>query len=157
MRELTHVTLTTGHSRRSPRSEVDDDIVEAFKPIVSGGGGEINGLHVRIETPHTFTLSGRAGSPAVRCWLTTTADADPRLWATAGGDGPEPTAPWLAVRILVDALKCTPDEMIMLGDAERCVAGYHRKPAGSLVADEPRSLIGASRSVSSRNARLERG
>ena len=119
---LTHVTLMTGHTRRSPRSEVGGDIITRLKSIVAAGEGEMSGLHIRIESLHTFTLAWRVDSPVVRCWLTTTADSDPRLWAAAGGEGPEPPAPWLAVQILRDALKCTPDEMIMLGDAERCVA-----------------------------------
>jgi hypothetical protein len=44
------------------------------------------------------------------------------LWKQTQGEGSEPTGPWLAVRLLLGALHCTTDQVMMLGDAERCVA-----------------------------------
>ena len=39
---LKHVTLLTGHSRRSPRSEVADEVIERLAPVLSEAltGGE---------------------------------------------------------------------------------------------------------------------
>jgi hypothetical protein len=54
---------------------------------------------------------------AVRCWLSR--DPNPDLWDF---DIPEPSAPWLAVALLDEAANLTPDQVFMLGDAERCVA-----------------------------------
>jgi len=31
--DLWHLTLTTGHGRRSPRSEVADDVVAMLRPL----------------------------------------------------------------------------------------------------------------------------
>lgn len=33
---ITHITLTTGHTRRSPRDEVGDDILRALHPFLAG-------------------------------------------------------------------------------------------------------------------------
>ena len=40
----------------------------------------------------------------------------------AGGQGSEPTGTWLAVCLLPGALQCTTHQIMMLGDAERCIA-----------------------------------
>jgi hypothetical protein len=120
MDALIHITLNSGDARISPRSEVRDDIVEMLKPIVDADGGEVAGLHVTMEAARVFTLGWQADDPAVRCYLAK--QPDPALWKQTGGQGSEPTGPWLAVRLLPAALRCTTDQVMMLGDAERCVA-----------------------------------
>ena len=35
--EMQHLTLNTGHSRRSPRCEVDDDVIEMMQPLCQPG------------------------------------------------------------------------------------------------------------------------
>jgi hypothetical protein len=42
-------TLTTGHTRSSPRSEVSDDVIATLAPIVRAGGGEVAGLAIRCD------------------------------------------------------------------------------------------------------------
>lgn len=73
MTTLAHVTLDTGHTRASPRSEVQNDIIALLKPIVAAGGRIIKDLHISIEShsgPLTvFSLGWEAGNPAVRCWV----------------------------------------------------------------------------------------
>jgi len=40
---MIHLTLSTGHSRVSPRSEVSDDVIAALRPVVRAGGGMLPG------------------------------------------------------------------------------------------------------------------
>jgi hypothetical protein len=120
MNPLIHITLNSGDARISLRSEVSDDTIAMLKPIVVAGGGEIADLHIMLEAADVFTLGWQPDTPAVRCYLAK--QPNPALWKQTGGQGNEPTGPWLAVRLLPDALKCTTDQVMMLGDAERCVA-----------------------------------
>jgi hypothetical protein len=120
MDALIHITLNSGDLRISPRSEVRDDVIERVKPIVAARGGEVAGLHITMEAADVFTLGWQADAPAVRCYLANEPNA--ALWKRTEGEGSEPTGPWLAVRLLPGALQCTTDQIMMLGDAERCVA-----------------------------------
>jgi hypothetical protein len=120
MDTLIHITLNSGDARISPRSEVSDETVEILKPVVAAGGGEIAGLHILMEAADVFTLGWQADTPAVRCYLAR--EPNPALWKQAEGQGSEPTGTWLAVRLLPGALLCTTEQVMMLGDAERCVA-----------------------------------
>jgi hypothetical protein len=115
-----HITLNSGDARISPRSEVRDDVIEMLKPIVDAGGGEISALHVVFESASVFTLGWQPDAPAVRCYLAK--EPNPALWKQTEGERSEPTGSWLAVRLLPGALHCTTDQIMMLGDAERCVA-----------------------------------
>jgi hypothetical protein len=117
---LTHITLNSGDARISPRSEACNDAIQIIKPIVAAGGGEVGGLHITMEAADVFTLGWQANVPAVRCYLAK--QPNPTLWTQTGGQGREPTGPWLAVRLLPGALQCTTDQVMMLGDAERHVA-----------------------------------
>ena len=117
---LIHITLNSGDARISPRSEVPDDIVEMLKPVVAAGDGEVAGLYITMEAADIFTLGWHSGTSAVRCYVAK--EPSPALWKQAQGEGSEPTGRWLAVRLLPNALQCTTDQIMMLGDAERCVA-----------------------------------
>ena len=120
MESLIHITLNSGDARISPRSEIDDDTIALLKHVVALGEGEVAGLHITMEGADIFTLGWQPDTPAVRCYLGK--QPNPALWKQTGGQGSEPTGPWLAVRLLPDALECTDDQIMMLGDAERCVA-----------------------------------
>jgi hypothetical protein len=117
---LIHITLNSGDARISPRSEAGDDTIVMLKPVVAAGGGEVASLHITMEATDTFMLGWHSGIPAVRCYLAN--QSNPALWKQAGGQGSEPTGIWLAVRLLPGTLQCTTDQIMMLGDAERCVA-----------------------------------
>jgi len=120
MNALIHITLNSGDERISARSEGRDDIIALLKPVVAAGGGELAGLHITMEAADTFTLGWQPGAPAVRCYVAKGPNA--ALWKQTRGEGSEPTGLWLAVRLLPDALQCTTDQIMMLGDAERCIA-----------------------------------
>ena len=120
MDALIHITLNSGDARISPRSDDYDDAIEMIKPIVAAGSGELAGLHITMEGADTFTLGWQPGAPAVRCHVAKAPNA--ALWKQTRGEGSEPTGSWLAVRLLPDALQYTTDQIMMLGDAERCVA-----------------------------------
>ena len=117
---LIHITLNSGDARISPRSEVDGDAIQIIKSVVAAGGGEIADLYITMEAASVFTLGWQADTPAVRCYLAK--EPNPALWKQTGGQGSEPTGTWLAVRLLPGALECTTEQVMMLGDAERCVA-----------------------------------
>jgi len=120
MNALIHIILNSGDARISPRSEVSDDTIAMLKPVVAAGGGEVAGLYITMEGADIFTLGWQANVPAVRCYLAK--QPNPALWTQTGGQGSEPTGTWLAVRLLPGALLCTTDQIMMLGDAERCIA-----------------------------------
>ena len=115
---LIHINLNSGDEHISPRSEHRDDIIAMLKPVVAGGG-EIAGLHIRMEAANVFTLGWQGDMPAVRCYLAK--EPNLALWKQTQGEGNEPTGPWLAVRLLPGALQCSTEQVMMLGDAERCI------------------------------------
>lgn len=55
MRDLEHITLNTGHTRRSPRSEVGPGIVEALRPILERA---LTGTPTPIPPGQGYTLTG---------------------------------------------------------------------------------------------------
>ena len=136
--DLLHLTLTSGDMRRSLRSEVGDDIVAMLRPLLTAGGGVVKGLRIAIEREGAaggcrFDLGWGADptTPDVCCVLCWDASAHATWWTVARAlpaaaliaDPAEPAAvPWLAVAIQRTVLRRTPQQMRMLGDAERCVA-----------------------------------
>lgn len=118
---LQHVTLNTGHVRRSPRSEADAGVVEALKfplrhAIRTGGVVEA------LETGWFFAASETPGELAVRLW----ADKRPEIGETAAllfhvdaaGDVPE-----LRVSLSASAvLTLDPERFREAVDLERCLA-----------------------------------
>jgi hypothetical protein len=125
MSDLAHFTVTTQKLLMVPRSEVDERTMEMLKPIVRAGLGMVAGLQIVLESHQVhegteswvFTLGYKPDVPAVRCWLSRTPNAD--LWQFGV---PEPPAPWLAVALLDEATNLTNEQVLALGDAERCVA-----------------------------------
>lgn len=134
---LWHVTLDTGHGRRSLRSEVDEAVVTVVgQHLAEALAGEMSPL----PGPPGYTLHAKAVGPALLG--TVYADEWPvvtigvvgkargvgRLWqmlhegrtlATDAGDPPRP--PWCAVRF-EPALADHADATAWLGDYERLLA-----------------------------------
>lgn len=54
-RYLTHVTLTSGHERISPRSEVGDDLVAALQPVLRRA---LAGDHAPVPGQPGYTMTG---------------------------------------------------------------------------------------------------
>jgi hypothetical protein len=145
-RALRHVTLSTGHTRDSPRSEVDDAAVAVCSRLLdearAGGRPEVPGtpgLRLRVTREGRCLLATVAwpdGAPVItygvashsRCgaqlWRLLHG-ADPSLYGTLATD-PEraPSEPWLAVRIEpgVALLADLRDTMLLLADFGRCLA-----------------------------------
>jgi hypothetical protein len=96
-----------------------------LKPVVRAGFGMVAGLSIMLETHRVdsdaevwvFTLGYKPDVPAVRCWLSRTPNPD--FWQFGMG---EPPAPWLAVAFLDELANLTSEQVLALGDAERCVA-----------------------------------
>ena len=138
-RTLWHLTLTTGHGLRSPRSEVTDDGMAMLCPIVRAGHGTIRGLTIDLLGPaliegwQSFTLGWGEEAVDVFCVLCWDQRGHAEAWreamehlALAPVPTPvarfsEPPVPWLTVEVLVGAA-LQPNGLAMLGDAERCVA-----------------------------------
>lgn len=141
--DLAHVTLTTGHVRRSPRDEVGAPALEVLRPLLARVlAGET------VEVPWvdgTYRLRGVADAGC--CALVLLGD-DAAIVATIGiGGDPAgspalwrqlhqyaldaapvvtdpaapPPVPWCAARLDVGATT-HPDAMEWLGDLERCLA-----------------------------------
>lgn len=149
MKYLHHVTLTTGHSRRSERSEVDAGVLALLAPIVAEaeqhGCAEFpspTGLMVltRIsesERPSrhvaVWAVSEPQGPALVTIALAMQARQGAALWRSlrrfAGlwqpvlvSDPLPPAAPWLAAIVHAAAMTPPHPTLTWLGDTERCIA-----------------------------------
>lgn len=132
---MLHLTLNTGHARRSPRSEVADDVVARLRPLVAAGGGPIPGptpgYTVRIthegqdaiftvsheETP--VLTAGVATANPWKVWEALLTMAPITVMTTARKVGMPAEPPWLAV-VLHDLSR--PADLHWLADFERCLA-----------------------------------
>lgn len=132
-----HITLDTGHIRRSPRAEVDDAAITLVRQQIDEA---LAGMSVEIRPGYTIMANTAAGALLVtvlaagKAPLCTIAVArhsrqSKALWrllkepagigAQATGDAPPP--PWCAVR-LYPALTARPTALTWLGDFERVAA-----------------------------------
>lgn len=132
-RYLLHLTLDTGHQRRSYRDEVADDVIAILRPLlvrastgavvpipgvdppctVRGITSRGGGLLLRVEAADAVPLAsiGIAGTSLASACLW-------REWIT---DGEPPRPPWCVVRLL-PGLAAHPEAASWLGDFERCAA-----------------------------------
>jgi hypothetical protein len=144
---LAHITLTTGHARASPRSEVGDHIVSILQPILERA---LKGERVPVPGQPGFTLSGvrHLDCCILTVWASAPDTARPQsvpvvTSGVAAGEagaqelwrlmhettdlGPAttpqeaPPAPWCADRIELGALR-NPVAMSWTGDLARCLA-----------------------------------
>jgi len=143
---LNHVTLTSGHVRRSSREEVSDNLLAQLRPVVAecerAGEAEFpspSGLMilrriVESERPSrhvaVWAISEPQGPALVTIALAMQARAGAGLWrqlhaipalATRADD--LPPAPWLAALLHLPACLPEPHPAVhWLGDCERCIA-----------------------------------
>ena len=150
MTYLRHVTLTTGHSRRSSRAECSDRLIAELRPIVAecerAGVAELpspTGLMqlrriVESDRPSRhvaiWSISEPQGPALVTLALAMTDRAGAGVWralhaghrepiALASDPTTPPPAPWLAVSLHVPAFVPAPHPALeWLGDAGRCIA-----------------------------------
>lgn len=151
-RYLWHVTLDTGHSRRSYRNEVDDAVITLVRQQINEA---LSGLHVVIRPGYTLMANTAAGALLVTVIADTNAPLctiaiarnsrqSRDLWsmlkqpveigAVATGEPPPP--PWCAVR-LYPGLAEHVDALAWLGDFERCVAWGWIDRAMPGIMDQP--------------------
>ena len=140
MSYLNHVTLSTGHNRRSPRSEVGPHVIAWLRPWVDKllSAGAI----LPLPEPSLARYSASAHTEQGGLVMTVYAGADAlvtmavaersrqsaQLWAYMQAQhGPvaagiaTPDAPWLAVALRL-GLGQHMDANRWLGDFERCIA-----------------------------------
>lgn len=136
-RAFEHITITTGATRMSPRSEVDDETIAMIRAALARDGvmGETGWRVHLLETPpggRAFDLAYR-GSLVVRCWLCTDRSASDAMWEAASAVVPDEHvrlarprgSPWLAASLLpgsVALLIKSRGALMEAGDLERCVA-----------------------------------
>lgn len=148
---INHITLATGHCRRSPRHEVDDATLQLLVPwlqaaVVSGrieplpvaplchyGAKAIKeiGLVVTIYAPRGPHTPGvpHAGDhvPIATIGIAQRSREARDLWGMLVANfgvaqgGDMPAAPWCAVALHPNAI-AFPDAIGWLGDLERCIA-----------------------------------
>ena len=88
MPDLSHLTILTGHTRTSSRSEVADHVVSGLQVIIAEGGGSVGNtgwaLLIVERSPDgaIFDLSHR-GVEVARCFLAITSALERRLWGEA--------------------------------------------------------------------------
>ena len=141
-RHLEHVTLNTGHTRRSPRSEAADEVVRGLavgldRAIATKAREPISGFAL---FSYSVTALGRAAmvtlwreaAPVVTFGVVADAKDSAKLWRTpcikaaraSTRRNPErpPAAPWLGVRMEAGAASTPPDDLLWLANFERCLA-----------------------------------
>lgn len=137
-RYVHHVTLDTGHVRQSPRSEVSDDAVAMLQPllerVLSGEHVPIAGLTMNgtAEDGACIVTLSQTGVPVVTIGIASHSRGGALLWPVlhqssplaAPRTSPEqiPPEPWCATRLQPGVVLITLDELLMLGDIERCLA-----------------------------------
>lgn len=150
---IEHMTLTTGHTRSSPRSEVADDVVEILKPLVASGVGVLG------DTGWSFGIMYGHGSCCfiifhgshriATCYVAWTPEGTAAVWPLAasladktGADtppGPPGRVPWLAVILMPEVMNVSLDIIMEAGDLERCIAWtvIELQSEGTEAADGP--------------------
>ena len=139
MSYINHITMSTGHSRRSPSSEVGAGVIAWLRPwlekLLTGGvplplpepslarysaaahieqGGLVMTVFAGADALVTFAIAGRSRQSApLWAYITAQHGTTPGLAA--------PDVPWLAVA-LRDGLAAHSNAFEWLGDFERCVA-----------------------------------
>lgn len=140
-RYLHHVTLTTGHVRRSSGDEVGDAVIASLHDFIAA---MITGGRPAIPNFPGYTMTGtgegkcllgtvwRGDAPVVTIGIAGRSTCGAKLWqilhqtlaampplATAGQ--PCPPEPWCAARLEVGGI-LDHEAMTWVGDFERCLA-----------------------------------
>ena len=140
-RYLIHLTLQTGHSRRSPRAEVADHVVTYCRELIDAALAQ-DGAQIAIQgLPAGWTLSARSAGrhallatvwrddqPMVTIGVATHSRAGAALWRllietapTPGQPLDCPAEPWVVARLEPALVTASRDVIEALGDLERCL------------------------------------
>ena len=121
---LTHTTITSGHSRISPRAEVSDDIIEMLKPLLKTAiARQKRGSKAHVEiAPSDWYIRAREAKDRQSIviglwWGMPSGDAMIETRITLHSETESLCEVWLT---RPDAL--TPAAAFQAGDIERCMA-----------------------------------
>ncbi len=136
-RTLCHYTITSGHSRQSPRSEVRDDVIAELAPLLCPGNHPMpapaGGYRLRVTidgSTMAATVTTGSGIPlATTIVCVDQAGLDAALRATGMIPATEISLPCALVEIH-PTLALDPDASGWLGDFERCIAWAWIEQAG---------------------------
>lgn len=131
MTTINHYTITTGHNRVSPRSEVSDDVIAALRPMLRTGEhampGGFDGYRVRVTIEGSVLAATVShvvpgvAVPLVTMLAVRDAEGLARAVRVTGAiPASELTAP--AVLVEVHASASGNEALDWLGDFERCLA-----------------------------------
>lgn len=130
-RSLAHYTVTTGHLRQSPRSEVSDDVIAALLPLLVPGEHPMPappGYRLRVTLAGTAlaaTVLTSGGAPLATVYACADQPAlDAALHAVREQltDREPALLPPAALVVLHPTIALDPGASDWLGDFERCLA-----------------------------------
>jgi hypothetical protein len=128
---IEHLTLISGHTRRSPRFEVNSGTVDYIRDRIANREGKLDPTDWQVklrpmpELKHSYVFDlYHSGERVVACYLCTHVEEHDGMWnaikqAGLRGKAKEPKVPWLACAVIGIA---APDVLMEAGDLERCVA-----------------------------------
>jgi hypothetical protein len=125
--QLCHYTIATGHTRRSPRFEVSDGIIEVLRPLLAAGEHDLPrfpGYRVRVTIEGT-TLAATLLSKCAPLVTTFVVLDEPGLEGVLTVTGCKPSGTISLPAALVEThptLALDQDAVGWLGDFERCLA-----------------------------------
>jgi len=135
VKAIEHITITTGATRMSARSEVDDETVRHLQRAIAEGSPLGDGWMYQAQPLLGCTQAWVfdlvcVGAPVVRSWLCADSKQTDAMWARASEEPIDERVvlhrprgvPWLACALLPGALSIGPEILMMAGDLERCVA-----------------------------------
>jgi hypothetical protein len=133
-RYLYHLTLNSGHTRKSYRAEISDDALRVCAELISQIEAE-PGMRVEMPGPLGYEITGLISGqcmsaqvfavgqelPLVSIAIAARERCGAALWQQLGGEeGKQPDAPWLAAKLEIGLATLDP-AMHWLGDFERCL------------------------------------
>jgi hypothetical protein len=126
MRSLNHYTITSGHNRVSPRSEVGDEILRVLAPLLRSGEHQMPGfpgyiVRVTIAQSALAATVYRSGAPIATVIV---CPDDAALQDAVRATGAKPTFALTAPAALVEVHPTAGGDTALswLGDFERCLA-----------------------------------
>jgi len=129
MPDLAHYTITTGHLRMSPRSEVPDDVIDVLRPLLVTGEHVMphppGGYRLRVTVDGTALAATVLTASGVPLATTTVAPDAESLTHALRATGAKPAKPISAPAALVDVyptLSTDHSASRWVGDFERCIA-----------------------------------
>lgn len=138
-RYIEHLTLATGHQRRSYRDEVSPEAIALLRPLLERVAA---GEQVEVPGFPSYTIAGALGRdrallvtlrgppvegmpcPLLTFGIAPSSRASAALWRDWMGcerDDRTPRPPWCCVELLPSIVVC-PDALEWAGDFERCCA-----------------------------------